>query len=468
MMVPRPPDESNSLLLTDLYQLTMLQAYLDQGMTGTAVFEFFVRKLPPQRNFLMAAGLAQVLDFLEGLQILPKEVDWLAGCGRFHRRFVDTLQSLQFTGDIDAMPEGTLFFADEPILRVTAPLPQAQLVETRIINLLQFQTLVASKAVRLRLAAPTKLLVDFGLRRAHGAEAGLLSARASYLAGLNGSSTVLAGLKWGIPLFGTMAHAFVQAHDRETDAFENFARSHPQAATLLIDTFDTEAAARSLVPLAHKLARDGIRIQGVRIDSGDLADHARRVRAILDEGGLPGVTIFASGNLDEDRVAALLASDAPIDGFGIGTRMNTSADQPYLDCVYKLQEYAGLARRKRSEGKATWPGRKQVYRRFDADGRMAGDLLTTLDDTPAGTPLLMPVMRQGRRLARSPALDVLRKSASDGLLALPDRLRELAPAPVPYAVTVSGALRELADAVDQRHTKDAHSVQACPHPPASL
>lgn len=454
MMPPSAGDDSNSLLLTDLYQLTMLQAYFDQGMNGTAVFEFFVRKLPPQRNFLMAAGLAQVLDFLEGLHITPREVDWLSGSGRFHRRFVDALQSLQFTGDVDAMPEGTLFFADEPLLRVTAPLSQAQLVETRIINLLQFQTMVASKAARLRLAAPDKLLVDFGLRRAHGAEAGLLSARASYLAGLNGSSTVLAGLKWGIPLFGTMAHAFVQAHDRETDAFENFARSHPRAATMLIDTFDTEAAARSLVPLANKLARDGIHIQGVRIDSGDLADHARRVRAILDEGGLSGVTILASGNLDEHRVAELLAAGAPIDGFGIGTRMNTSADQPYLDCVYKLQEYAGVARRKRSEGKATWPGRKQVYRRFDGDGRMAGDVLTTLDDVPCGTPLLMPVMRDGQRLAGSPALNDLRKNASDAMRTLPDHLRGLAPSPTPYAVAVSGALHRLADEVDRRHASD--------------
>ena len=455
MMPPSASDDSNSLLLTDLYQLTMLQAYFDQGMNGTAVFEFFVRKLPPQRNFLMAAGLAQVLDFLEGLHITPREVDWLSGSGRFHRRFVDALQSLQFTGDVDAMPEGTLFFADEPILRVTAPLPQAQLVETRIINLLQFQTMVASKAARLRLAAPDKLLVDFGLRRAHGAEAGLLSARASYLAGLNGSSTVLAGLKWGIPLFGTMAHAFVQAHDRETDAFENFARSHPRAATMLIDTFDTEAAARSLVPLANKLARDGIHIQGVRIDSGDLADHARRVRAILDEGGLSGVTILASGNLDEHRVAELLAAGAPIDGFGIGTRMNTSADQPYLDCVYKLQEYAGVARRKRAEGKATWPGRKQVYRRFDSDGRMAGDVLTTLDDVPCGTPLLMPVMREGRRLANPAKLDDLRKNATDAMLTLPDQLRGLAPSPSPYSVEVSGPLKRLADEVDLRHASEA-------------
>ncbi|MDO8775816.1 MAG: nicotinate phosphoribosyltransferase [Burkholderiaceae bacterium] len=442
--------ERTSLLLTDLYQLTMLQAYFDQGMADTAVFEFFVRKLPSGRNFLMAAGLEQVLDFLEDLHFTTKELDWLAGCGRFHRRFVDSLRDLRFTGEVQAMPEGTVFFADEPILRVVAPLPQAQLVETRLINLLQFQTLVASKAARVRLAAAGKLLVDFGLRRAHGAEAGLLSARASYLAGLDGTSTVLAGMNWGIPLYGTMAHSFIQAHDGEVDAFEHFARSYPLACTLLINTFDTEAAARRLVPLAKKLAGEGITIQAVRLDSGDLAAHARQVRRILDEGGLPGISIFASGNLDEYRLAELVAAGAPINGFGVGTRMNTSADQPYLDCAYKLQEYAGLARRKQSEGKATWPGRKQVYRRYGADGLMTGDVPTTVDAVEAGEPLLVPVMRQGRRLAKGPPLDAVREHAGAGLARLPALLRALNPATSPYCVTVAPPLRQLAAEVDRR------------------
>ncbi len=442
--------ERTSPLLTDLYQLTMLQAYFDQGMADTAVFEFFVRKLPEGRNFLMAAGLEQVLDFLEDLNFTPQELDWLANSGRLHSRFVDSLHDLRFTGDVQAMPEGTIFFTDEPILRVVAPLPQAQLVETRIINLLQFQTLVASKAARIRLAAPNSLLVDFGLRRAHGAEAGLLSARASYLAGFNGSSTVLAGMKWGIPLFGTMAHSYIQAHERETDAFEHFARSHPLASTMLIDTYDTEAAARNLVPLAHKLAREGINIQAVRLDSGDLAEHARQVRRILDQGGLTGITIFASGNLDEYKLAELIAAGAPIDGFGVGTRMNTSADRPYLDCAYKLQEYAGVARRKRSEGKATWPGRKQVYRSYGDDGRMAGDVLTTADAVQSGQPLLVPVMQQGRRLAKSPLLDTIRDRARAELARLPVPLRALTPAASPYCVTVAEPLRLLAAEVDRR------------------
>jgi nicotinate phosphoribosyltransferase len=442
-----------SVLLTDLYQLTMLQVYFDRGMNRTAVFEFFVRKMPEQRNFFVAAGLEQVLDYLEGLHFTGDELAWLAGCGRFRKDFVDSLAALRFTGDVAAMPEGTPFFPDEPILRVVAPLPQAQLVETRIINLLQFQTMVASKAARVRLAAPDKLLVDFGLRRAHGAEAGLLSARASFLAGFDGTSDVLAGMKWGIPLYGTMAHSYIQAHDSELQAFEDFARSHSAASTMLIDTYDTEAATRKLVPLAHKLADEGIAVNAVRIDSGDLGAHARSVRRILDEGGLQSVKIFASGNLDEYRVQELIAGAAPIDGLGVGTRMNTSADKPYLDCAYKLQEYAGQPRRKRSEGKATWPGRKQVVRSVDAAGCMNGDILTTMDDAPDGQGLLQDVMRNGRRLQPSPSVQEVRRRAQEELARLPAPLRSLSAAPA-YPVTVSEPLRALAREVDRRTTAD--------------
>ena len=434
-------------LLTDLYQLTMLQAYFDQGMNDTAVFEFFVRRLPQGRSFLLAAGLEQVLDYLESLRFSEPELAWLQRCGRFHPRFVASLADLRFSGEVAAMPEGTVFFADEPILRVVAPLREAQLIETRIINLLQFQTLVASKAARVRLAAPDRVLVDFGLRRAHGAEAGLLSARAGYLAGFDGSSNVLAGMRWDIPIFGTMAHSFIEAHAEETLAFEHFARSHPEANTLLIDTYDTELAARALVPLAARLAAAGITVQAVRIDSGDLGGHARRVRAILDAGGLEKVSIFASGSLDEYAVAALAAAGAPIDGYGVGTRMNTSADRPYLDCVYKLQEYAGTPRRKRSEGKATWPGRKQVLRRFDAQGRMAGDILTVEHDAQPGSPLLAPVMRAGRRLAPSPRVQAVREHARAELERLPETLRPLNGVGA-YPVTVAPALQALARAVD--------------------
>jgi nicotinate phosphoribosyltransferase len=442
-------DTESSALLTDLYQLTMLQAYFDRSMNEVAVFEFFARKLPAGRNFLVAAGLEQCLDFLENLRFDAGELAWLAGCGRFEQSFVDSLADLRFTGTVEAVAEGTPVFADEPLLRVVAPLREAQLVETRLINLLQFQTLVASKAARVRLAAGNRLVVDFGLRRAHGAEAGLLSARASYLAGFDGSSNVLAGMRWGIPLYGTMAHSYIQAHDSELAAFEHFAHAHPQATTLLIDTWDTEAAAQALLPLARKLAADGIAIQAVRLDSGDLGEHARKVRAILDAGGMPDIHIFASGNLDEYAVKVLMDAGAPIDGFGVGTRMNTSADAPYLDCAYKLQEYAGVARRKRSEGKATWPGRKQVFRRHDAAGRLAGDTLTLAGDTAPGEPLLATVMADGRRVAPSPALAEVRRHALSQLAALPEALRRIDVA-VPYEVAVAEPLRALAHAVDLR------------------
>ncbi len=285
---------TSSALLTDLYQLNMMQAYLDHDETKPAVFEFFFRTLPPRRGFLMAAGLEQALDFLEDLRFSANDIDWLARSGRFSKTLLDYLASFRFTGDVDAMPEGTVFFADEPILRVIAPLPKAQYFETRLINILHFQSLIASKAARVALAAPDKLLVDFGLRRAHGAEAGLWAARASYIAGFAGSATVLAERLYGIPAFGTMAHSFIQAHDDEAAAFENFARSRPKNLTLLVDTYDTDAATRKVVALAPHLKELGIKINSVRIDSGDMTALAKRVRHILDEGGLTDTTIFAS------------------------------------------------------------------------------------------------------------------------------------------------------------------------------
>ncbi|MBL8835719.1 MAG: nicotinate phosphoribosyltransferase [Alphaproteobacteria bacterium] len=437
-----------SLLLTDLYQLNMMQAYYDHGMTEPAVFELFVRKLPARRGFLMAAGLEQVVDFLEGLRFADDEIAFLDRSGRFTREFLNNLAGFRFTGNVDAVPEGTIVFPNEPLLRVTAPLPQAQFVETRLINFVHFETIVASKAARMVLAAPGKRLIDFGLRRAHGAEAGLLAARASYLAGFAGTATVLAERRFGVPIFGTMAHSFVQAHDDETLAFEHFAHARPDGLVLLIDTYDTEKAAAKVVALAPRLARDGIRIRGVRLDSGDLGEHARQVRRILDEGGLPEVSILASGGLDEDQLADLTRQAAPIDAYGIGTSLVTSSDVPALDCAYKLQEYAGLPRRKRSEGKATWPGRKQVWRRTDSQGRIVGDTLTIEGDRQDGDPLLRPIMRDGRRLPDLPMLDAVRAHAASQLLRLPDALRALQPMTVPVAI--APALYALAADCDAR------------------
>jgi nicotinate phosphoribosyltransferase len=440
----------NSALLTDLYQFTMLQGYFQQGMEETAVFELMVRKLPPHRAFLLAAGLEQALDYLEGLRFTEAELEWLDTCGRFDRAFVDYLADLRFTGDVHAMPEGTPFFPHEPILRITAPLPQAQFVESRLINILHLQTVLASKAVRCVLAAPGKLLVDFGLRRAHGSEAAMFAARAAYLAGFAGSSTVLADHVYGVPCYGTMAHSFIQAHADEVSSFEHFARAQPANVVLLIDTYDTERGAQRAVELAPRLMEAGIRIKAVRLDSGDLAEHAQKVRAILDMAGLRETRIFSSGNLDEFRLRNLLAAGAPIDGFGVGTRMDTSADTPYLDCAYKLQEYAGIARRKRSEGKATWPGRKQVYRHYRHDGTMVRDVLTLESDQQTGDPLIQAVMLDGKRLKPSPTLASVRERTAQELKRLPPELRILEADAPGFAVQISPALRRLAEEVDRR------------------
>ena len=440
---------SNHALLTDLYQLTMAQAYLEQGMEEPAVFEFFIRRLPPHRNFLMAAGLPQAVDYLSTLRFTSDDITWLAQTGRFSPTLLRYLEGLCFSGSVEAMAEGTVFFPNEPILRIVAPLPQAQLIETRIMNLLNFQTMIASKAARSVLIAESKPLIDFGLRRAHGAEAGLYAARASYLAGFAGTATVLAGRAFAIPIFGTMAHSFVQAHKDESESFAHFAQTQPDNVVLLIDTYDTEAAAHKVVALAPSLLAKAIPVKGVRLDSGDLAEHARNVRKILDEGGLPHATILASGNLDEYRLRELIQSHAPIDSFAVGTAMTTSADAPSLDCAYKLQEYAGRPCRKRSEGKATWPGRKQIYRERTADGQWAYDLLTTSTDGQEGQGLLQPVMRDGQLIAPLPSLTDSRAHAADQLAQLPVSLRAIEPA-APYEVRISDTLRAMTESVDRR------------------
>jgi nicotinate phosphoribosyltransferase len=434
-------------LLTDLYELTMLSSYFERGMEEMAVFEFFVRRLPEDRNFLLAAGLEQLVEYLEGLRFTSEEIAWLETTRLFPRAFLDRLATLRFEGDVDAMQEGTAFFAEEPVVRVTAPLPQAQLIETRLINLLHFQTLIASKAARCVLAAGGRVLVDFGLRRAHGAEAGMLASRAAYLAGFTGTATVAAGRRFGIPLFGTMAHSFVQAHESEMDAFRHFARSFPSANTLLIDTFDTLRAARRVVDLARELRGSGIEIQAVRIDSGDLGMLSRGVRRILDEGGCSGTQIFLSGGLDELTIEQLLADGAPADGFGIGTRLDVSADQPSLDCAYKLQEYAGRSTRKRSSGKATWPGRKQVVRHRDPNGMLIRDEIVLEGNVVHGETLLVPVMRAGRRSRQLPTLAQSRERARNEVALLPPPARSLTQSFRP-TVHIAPAIVELASELD--------------------
>jgi nicotinate phosphoribosyltransferase len=421
----------------------MLQAYDARGMDGTAVFEFFVRRLPLRRNFLLAAGLEQAVEFLENLRFDAAAIDWLASTGRFDAGFLGRLAELRFTGDVDAVPEGTVCFANEPLLRVTARLPEAQLVESRLINLVHLQTVIASKAARCVLAAGPRMLVDFGFRRSHGAEAGVLAARAAWLAGFAGTATVEAGRRFGIPLFGTMAHSFVQAHGSEADAFRHFVDCFRENNTLLIDTYDTLEGARRVVALAQELRASGVTIGAVRIDSGGLGELSRAVRRILDEGGCRETKIFASGGLDEAIVASLADGGAPIDGFGVGTSLDVSLDEPVLDCAYKLQEYDGRPTRKLSTGKETWPGRKQVERQRDRDGRLRRDDVVLESDRIQGERLLVPAMRGGRRVGTLPALAESRERARRELAALPVALRSVT-RQAQYEVRISQSIRELA------------------------
>jgi nicotinate phosphoribosyltransferase len=420
-------------------------------MDDTAVFEFFVRKLPDHRNFMLAAGLQQLLDYLVDFRFQERDLEALRRTEKLDDAFIDSLAQMRFTGDVDAMPEGTAFFGNEPIARVVAPLPEAQLIETRVVNLLQMQTLIASKAARMRLAAHDhQRLVDFGLRRAHGSEAGLFAARAAWIGGFDGTATVLAHELYGIPVFGTMAHSFIQAHDSEMQAFEDFCRSQPENTVLLIDTYDTEEGARKVVELARKLEPEGLTIRGVRIDSGDLYASAKAVRRILDEGGCEEVEIMVSGGLNEDRIAGLAAAGIPATGYGVGTDLDVSADAPYLDCVYKIQEYAGIPRRKKSSGKATWPGRKQVFRHYRDDGSFDHDVIGLVDEALEGEPLLGPVMRAGERLGEPEPLTDIRERAAAQMAALPKDLSLLPVAADPYRVEISQGLRDMAERVDER------------------
>jgi nicotinate phosphoribosyltransferase len=439
-------------LLTDLYELHMMQAYQALGMCDTAVFDLIVRRLPEGRNFLVAAGLEQVLDYLARLHFTDEALAWLEGTGKFSRAFLRSLAGLRFTGCLDAVPEGTVLFAGEPVLRIAAPIGEAQLVESRIINLMQLPMLVASKAVRCVLAARGRTVIDFGLRRAHGAEAALLGARACCLAGYDATATVAAGQRYGIPVAGTLAHAFIQAHDSEEQAFAGFVQSCGGGCTMLVDTYDVPRALERVARLARTLrehggSADGGRIEAVRIDSGDLAAQACMARGILDTAGCGEVKIAVSGDLDEYRIAELVAAGAPIDIFGVGSRVATAADAPYLDCAYKLAEYAGLGRRKRSPGKESWPGRKQVYRCQDDDGILEHDTIGLETEPVPGRPLLEPVMRRGERTCPHWSLAHMRQTLRTGLASLPQGLLGLAHAEPPL-VRVSSGLRELAQQVD--------------------
>jgi nicotinate phosphoribosyltransferase len=430
-------------LFTDLYELTMAAAFVRENVDGLATFSLFARRLPRDRGFLVAAGLEDALEYLRALRFDRPSLDYLGSLGRFEATFLERLAGLRFTGHVRAVAEGTLVFPDEPLLEVTAPLVEAQIVETALLNLIHVGTVLASKAARSVLAARGRGLAEFGMRRSHGTDAGLKAARAAILAGFGSTSDVLAGRTWGMPVSGTMAHSFVTAFASELDAFRAYARAFPDAAVLLIDTYDTLEGARLAVTVARELEARGHRLAGVRLDSGDLAVLSREVRAILDAGGCRKVPIVASGGLDEHDIAALLEAGAPIDSFGIGTRLVVSADAPSLDVVYKLVRLDQRDVLKLSPGKETWVGAKQVFRRFGPDGRLAGDTLGLADEIAPrdAMPLLESVMESGELSRAHPPLSELRERCAAGLATLPDGLRRLRDAEC-YEVRPSAALKE--------------------------
>jgi nicotinate phosphoribosyltransferase len=426
-------------LLTDQYELTMLQTYWAEGLTDRAVFSLFVRNLPATRNFLLAAGLDVVLAYLEELRFTDDALAYLSSAGFLRPDFVDWLGGFEFTGDVRAVPEGTPVFAQEPLLEVEASLPEAQFVETYLLNQMHLQTLLASKGVRVKSAAEGRAVVDFGLRRIHGTDAGLKAARAFHIAGVEGTSNVLAGRVYGMPVTGTMAHSYIQAHDDEMEAFRAFVREFPDTV-LLVDTYDTLEGVRKVVRLAEELG-DAFAVHAIRLDSGDLVSLSRSARKILDAAGLQSVQIFASGGLDEWRVRDLVRAGAPIDGFGVGTNMGVSADAPSLDIVYKMTGYAGEGRVKLSVGKSTLPGGKQVFRIEGEDGRAVRDVIGRADEDLPGRPLLRSVMQGGRRLPEGEeGLERARERAAVELSHLPTRLLALDPADPPYPVQVSDGL----------------------------
>ena len=417
--------DENAPAFVDLYELTMAASYFAHGMNEPATFELSVRGLPPNRGFLVACGLEDAVAYLDCFAFGDDAIDYLRSLGAFDSAFLDALARLRFTGDVWAVPEGETVFAQEPFLRVTAPLIEAQLVETFLLNAVGFQTMIATKAARIALACGDRTFVDFSGRRDHGADAALKVARASFVGGASATSNVLAGQLYGLEVSGTMAHSYVLAFPDEADAFRAYARDFPEGAVLLIDTYDTVEGARRAAAVANELRAEGVAIRGVRLDSGDLAPLARAVRDVLDAEGCADLRIFASSDLDEYRIADLLAQGAPIDAFGVGTRLGTSADAPSLGAVYKLVDGARGPVMKHSPDKVSLPGIKQVCREERGGVSFADTIALAGEPGVAGRPLLEPVMASGERLGAPESLAGLRDRRAAAVAALPDAARRL-------------------------------------------
>jgi nicotinate phosphoribosyltransferase len=445
-----PTPAAPSGLLADLYELTMAAGYLETHFEARATFELFVRSLPPKRNFLIAAGLEQALEFLETLRFSQEDIAYLRRHPAFARispNFFEYLAAFRFSGGVWAMPEGTVCFPREPLLRITAPIAEAQIVETALLATISFQTMIASKAARIVKAAAGRPVVEFGSRRAHGIESGVLAARAAYIGGCLGTSNVRAGQLFNIPTYGTQAHSWIMAHEREEEAFAQFMDIFPHHSVLLLDTYDVRGALEKVIALGRKP-------RGVRLDSGDLVVDSGLVRQKLDEAGWGDVEIFMSGDLDEERISSLLDAGARVDTFGVGTSLSTSSDAPSLGVLYKLVELTrgGEVREaaKFSTAKVTYPGRKQVYREIDSRGDYAGDTIALEGEHMSGEPLLLPVLRAGQRINPAASLAELQKRCQSQIERLPPSLRSLAAPDKVYPVRHSARLETLLEQVRER------------------
>lgn len=438
-------NETNMSLLTDFYELTMCAGYFENKRTETANFDLFIRRLPPNRSCFIFAGLEQVLLYLKNMRFTQEHISYLRQ-QHLKEDFLNYLENFKFTGEVWAVPEGTIVFPEEPLIRVTAPIIEAQLIETFILNTINLQTTLATKAARVVTAAKGKPIIEFGLRRTQGTDAGMKAARCSYLAGANGTSNVLAGSQYGIPVFGTMAHSYVMFFDTETEAFKTFAKTFADTSTFLIDTYDDLKGAENAATIAKEMEKQGHKLKAVRLDSGDLATLSKKVRAILDKHGLKYVEIFASGDLDEYKIEELIRKGAKIDSFGVGTRMSTSHDRPYVDVVYKLsgkvENDVFVPAMKLSKGKITLPGKKQIFRQKDNKGRYVKDVIGLEDENIEAEPLLLKVMENRNLTCDLPSLDQLRSKTLRNLSELPDKYKKLRNAPR-YPIRLSPKLRKI-------------------------
>ncbi len=444
-------------LLVDLYELTMSQSYFVYKKNTSATFDLFVRSLPKNRSYLVSCGLEDILSYVKNLKFNRQDLGYLKEQRLFSADFLKYLLNFKFTGDIWAIPEGEIFFANEPVIRVTAPIIEAQIIESFLLNTINLQAMIASKASRVVFSAQDKQVYDFALRRTHGQDAGIKVARSSYIAGSSGTSNVLAGKLYNIPVAGTMAHSFVMSFKHEIDAFLAYAETFPHKTVLLVDTYDTRLGIENAVTIGLYLKEKGWRLQGIRLDSGDIVSLSKLARRMLDKAGLNYVKIFASGNLDEFKIRDLLKRGARVDSFGVGTNMGTSIDAPSLDVIYKISEVTNedggfLPTMKLSKGKVTYPGRKQVFRIQDERKRFVKDILGLEKEKIRGRPLLKKVVERGRIVYKAPSLDKIRVSVKNNLSRFPQKLKDIIPG-YKYPVIISPQLKKLRNTLVQQLEK---------------